>query len=287
VRRPGAGRGWPTILVLASAFGLAQAAMIDQSLFNPAYRDIPYWDELRLPTLLPGVGTSAAMIVGFVGGHVIGSIGAPIAVAEAMVSRRATEPWLGPVGQAVTALLWLGGAGIVLADTLHTESFRLSTGQLAGTLCAIAALIILAFALPRRRGPDGGAASPDGSAAPSAAVVGLWSFALLGVRPLLDAVSSRTDAAGGWAAVAIDLAAMAALGVLLLRWSGRTGWTPRHSLAVAAGALVSTGAAAFVVDPLGDVSDTAKYASNVGLLALVAAIIALAWFRSADRYQRS
>ncbi|SNR42784.1 hypothetical protein [Actinomadura mexicana] len=29
------GRGWPTIVLLGAAFGLVQAGLIDQSLFNP------------------------------------------------------------------------------------------------------------------------------------------------------------------------------------------------------------------------------------------------------------
>jgi hypothetical protein len=33
-----AGRGWPSMLLLGLAFGLAQAGLIDQSLFNPDYR---------------------------------------------------------------------------------------------------------------------------------------------------------------------------------------------------------------------------------------------------------
>ena len=51
-----AGRGWPTILTLSFAAGLIQAGLIDQSLFNPDYRGIPYWADLRVPTYLPGLG---------------------------------------------------------------------------------------------------------------------------------------------------------------------------------------------------------------------------------------
>jgi hypothetical protein len=71
------GRGWPTILLLSFAAGLVQAGLIDQSLFNPNYRDIPYWDELRRPTYLPGLGFSAYMLLGFLGGHMIQSFAGP------------------------------------------------------------------------------------------------------------------------------------------------------------------------------------------------------------------
>jgi hypothetical protein len=86
------GCGWPGIFLLAAAFGLLQAGLLDQSLFNPRYRGIAYWDHLWRPTLLPGGWTSAAMLLGFVGGHVVGSISAPIAVAEAVVPGRAGKP---------------------------------------------------------------------------------------------------------------------------------------------------------------------------------------------------
>jgi hypothetical protein len=59
-------------------------------LFNPHYRDIGYWDHLREPTLLPGGWTSAATILGFVGGHIVGSISAPIALTEALFPGRAS-----------------------------------------------------------------------------------------------------------------------------------------------------------------------------------------------------
>jgi hypothetical protein len=41
------GRGWPTILLLGAAFGLIQAGLIDQSLFNPGYldNDDPTWAQ--------------------------------------------------------------------------------------------------------------------------------------------------------------------------------------------------------------------------------------------------
>ena len=90
------GRGWPTILLLSFAAGLVQAGLIDQSLFNPSYRDIPYWDDLLLPTYLPGLGFSAYMLLGFLGGHMIQSFAAPIAVIESLVPRRAVAAVAGP-----------------------------------------------------------------------------------------------------------------------------------------------------------------------------------------------
>ncbi|MDX6278635.1 MAG: hypothetical protein QOJ72_2763, partial [Nocardioidaceae bacterium] len=99
------GRGWPTILLLATAFGLIEAGLVDQSLFAPDYREIPYWSSMREPTFLPWFGTSAYMALTFVAGHVFGSIAAPIALAESWWPARKNEPWLGVPGLITMAVL--------------------------------------------------------------------------------------------------------------------------------------------------------------------------------------
>jgi hypothetical protein len=265
-----AGRGWPTILLLGLAFGLIEAGLIDQSLFNTDYRAIPYWQSLRQPTLIPGIDTSASMLIGFLGGHMIGSIAAPIALTESLVPRRATKPWLGTFGLVVMMALWVAGAGIVLAGTLSDETFRPSTGQVVGTIVVVVALIVLAFTLPRRP------MTANAEKAPAIPLVFAVSAACLAVRPLLDSISARNDVASSWGLVSLSYAVLIVLAVLLTRWSRRAGWGGRHVLAVAAAALLSIAVAAFTVDPLGHVSDTAKYVSNSVFFVLVAALLTLA-----------
>ncbi|RLV50889.1 hypothetical protein D9V37_02785 [Nocardioides mangrovicus] len=68
--------------------------MVDQSLFNPAYRGIGYWDAMRKPTYVGWLGTSAFMLLTFVGGHVLGSIAASLALAESWWPECAGRPWL-------------------------------------------------------------------------------------------------------------------------------------------------------------------------------------------------
>ncbi len=43
--------------------------------------------------------------------------------------------------------------------------------------------------------------------------------------------------------------------------------------------MLAIGIAAFFIDPLGEVSDTAKYATNVVLLAIVLGLAAIGWRR--------
>ncbi len=267
------GRGWPTILALGLAFGLVEAGLIDQSLFNPDYRDIPYWSDLREPTLVPG-GVSVAMAFGFLVGHMIGSIAAPIALTEALFPDRARRPWLGPSGLAWMAVLWLAAAGFVLGDTLSTESFRPSLAQLAGTSLLVLALIVVAFTLPPPR------VRPARSLpVPPPLVVGAVTALLLGARPLLDGLVSRSAAAAGWTATLFGIALLLLWGALLSRWSSRAGWTDGHVLAAAAAAMLSVGAVAFTVEPLGDPSPVPRYAANTVLLVVVAALVAVAYVR--------
>jgi hypothetical protein len=281
-------RGWPSIFLLAAAFGLLQAALLDQSLFNPHYRDITYWDHLRLPTLLPGGWTSAAMILGFVGGHIVGSISAPIALAEAMFPDRdharapdtdtgrtrtradTRAPWLGPIALTGVAALWALGAWIVLADSLHNESFRLSPPQVLVTLLIAIALITTALAAPHRH------QTLRRAQAPSPAVVLAVSLLALAVRPLLDSMEVSSQAAGAWPATLGSLLVLTAFAILLTRWSSAPGWGPHHVLAVASGALSAIGAVAFTVQPIGHVPTAAKYATNSVLFLLLLATLATA-----------
>lgn len=252
------GLGWPTMLLLASAFGLIEAGLVDQSLFDPSYRDIDFWDDLRDPTFLPCCGTSAFMVLSFVGGHVFGSIAAPIAMAESWWPERRQEPWLGRFGYVVVAALWIAGSAFILGDQLSSTSFRISPAELVGTVVVVTSLI--AFALTRHPRPRRGSGT-----APTPWLVAVVTAVLLAARSLIPTDWVSTIAAG---------AAMAGWLVLMARWSARSGWDGRHVVAALAGGLVSIGGPAFVTDPLGDVPLVAKLASNIGLLALVLALAA-------------
>ena len=259
------GLGWPTILLLATAFGLIEAGLVDQSLFDPAYRDISYWDDLRDPTFLPWCGTSAYMLLTFVGGHVLGSIAAPIAMAETWWPDRARGPWLGPFGLVVTGLSWLAGSAFILVDQLSSTSFRISPAELWGTVAVVLALV--ALALTRRRPhPD------QPGAVPAPWVVGVVSAVLLTVRSVVGT---------NWAWTLTAVAATVVWLVLMGRWSARAGWDGRHLVAALVGDLLSIGGPAFVATPLGDVPLAAKLTSNVLLLALVLGLAARG-YRSAD-----
>jgi hypothetical protein len=96
-------RGWPTILLLGAAYGVIEAGIVDQSMFNPSFEG---WDFQAL-TPLPGLGISAWYASAFVIGHIVWSIAIPIALVELLFPDRARTPWLGWVGLALTAVGYL------------------------------------------------------------------------------------------------------------------------------------------------------------------------------------
>ncbi|WP_229073371.1 hypothetical protein [Actinoplanes sp. DH11] len=92
------GGGWPAMVLLAGAFGIVQAALVDQSLFNPGFLDdTEFADQAQAAaaTLVPVFGFSADQAVTFIGNHVLLSICAPIMLVEsALRPAERRRPWL-------------------------------------------------------------------------------------------------------------------------------------------------------------------------------------------------
>ncbi len=54
-------------MLLAAAFGVVEAGLVDQSMFSPDYRGIPYWSDMADPTYVAPIGLSIFLAVTFVG----------------------------------------------------------------------------------------------------------------------------------------------------------------------------------------------------------------------------
>ena len=135
-------RGWPTILLLGAAYGVIEAGIVDQSMFNPSFEG---WDFQAL-TPLPGLGISAWYAWAFVIGHSVWSIAIPIALVELLFPDRGRTPWLGRVGLALTAVGYLAGCVVVWRYVYGSERFLASPGQLVGAAAVAVVLIAVAFA---------------------------------------------------------------------------------------------------------------------------------------------
>lgn len=267
------GRAWPTMLLLGLAFGVLQAGLIDHSMFNPSYRDIEYWDELFAPTFVPALGLSLNPALSFTTGHMIWSIGAPIAVVEALVPTRSTTPWLGKLGLSAVVAGFVLAAWFVIEWHLQTEAFLPSAAQLIGAAVVVIGLTIAAFALPNhpRSESDRPATTPW--------LVGAVTFAALYAPNAIDVVMPTSQLTVRWPGFALHLLLLGGLGVAIARWAARPRWGPTHRLAIAGGALLASTVTAFATQPIGDVSASAKLAHNTVAVLGVIALLTLAVHR--------
>ncbi|HCB03476.1 MAG TPA: hypothetical protein PLZ93_10430 [Nocardioides sp.] len=136
------GLGWPGIVLLAAAFGVVEAGLVDQSMFSRDYRDIPYWSEMADPTYVAPIGLSIFLAVTFVANHVLASMVGPIALVEGLAASRGRDPWLGRPMIAVATLLYVGASSLVYADMLDTEGSAIaSPRQLVGAGLVAVALV--------------------------------------------------------------------------------------------------------------------------------------------------
>ncbi|MEH0819230.1 MULTISPECIES: hypothetical protein [unclassified Micromonospora] len=263
------GGGWPAIVLLAAAFGVYQAGLVDQSLFNPAFLADTEFAEAgagAAGTRVPGLGFSAEQAVDFVGNHVALSICAPIAVVESFVGpRRRHRPWLGRWGLLVIVVLFaLGSLMIFSDDSAGRKGFLLSPVQ--ATIAALTVLLLVGAALlPRWRRAPRRVAVP----APHPGWVGL---VVLGAH-------LSTVPLSGWARVGWQLLAAAAVAVLVVRWSRRAGWDQRHVLAAWAAGLLVAAALAYVVPNYAPASPTEALVGDVVVTAVVLALTVGAFHR--------
>lgn len=234
------GRGWPTILLLGLAFGILEEGVVTQSLFNPDYlaSDLHLLD----PGYIPALGIGALWTVFVLGGHVLWSIATPVAVVEESAQSRRTTPWLGRRGLVVAAVLFLIGCVVSFVVTKAEDAddpFSASPAQMGVSVAIVVALVAAAFLLPRRER----LAQPG--RVPSAWLV----FAATVVAGLGWGLLAGATSLPWWpASIAIALVCLAVLGALVARWSRLEGWGRRHRLALAAGALATSGWHAFAME---------------------------------------
>ncbi|MEV8634454.1 hypothetical protein AB0395_22635 [Streptosporangium sp. NPDC051023] len=258
-----AGRGWPTMILLAAAYGVLEACLIDQSLFNPSFEG----QDFQSAAPVPALGVSAVYALSFVGGHVIWSIGVPIAIVEALVPRRSTTPWLGRPALAVTCAVFALGSFLIFRGISRDEGFMASTPQRIGAAVVVVALIGAAFALGRR---------PRHATAgwvPGPWPVGAAAFVASGL------FYARPES---WAGVAVGAGLLAVTAAAVTSWSHRTGWGAAHRLSLAGGALLTYVWGGFLLLSLKGTSDTANLAGQA-VLALGALALLLAAGRTVAR----
>lgn len=240
-----AGRGWATIFVLGVAYALFEEGLVTQFLFNPAYHGL----DLQSEAYVPALGVGVRLTVTIIALHAIWSTGVAIALVEAFVPDRRTEPWLGKLGLTVTSVVFLVGSAALAYVEYAEQRFLASAPQLVGAAAVVSTLVAVAFAIGRRSRPG------IGGTAPNPWIVGVVSLVASSLL-LLGAD------APGWFGVGITLALLAGSTILILRWSRRGCWGDAHRLALAGGALLTYAWIGFPMPPLDESPGTVDLIGN-------------------------
>ncbi|MBQ1022078.1 hypothetical protein KBX71_29970 [Micromonospora sp. D93] len=262
------GAGWPTIVLLAAAFGVLQAGLVDQSLFNPDFLDDTQYADTRAAaeaTLVPGLEFSLRQAFDYVGNHIVLTICAPIVLIESFLGAdRRHRPWLGRPGLLVVGLIYLLGSLFIFSDINGDEGFLASPLQLSFATVLVLVLVGTAL-LPRwrRARPRRARRVPHP----------LW----VGLPVVLVRLGS--DLTPGWAGMAIALALAAAAGGLIVYWSSRNGWGPRHVLVAGTAGLIMASAFAYLVPPYSPASPAAALAGDVAVTVVTVTLVVGAWWR--------
>lgn len=262
------GGGWPAIVLLGAAFGMIQAGLVDQALFNNGFLDDTEFAEEAADewaTMIPGLGFSAQNAFGYIGNHIALGICLPIAIVESFVRPdRRREPWVGRSGLVVIGVLYLLASLLIFSDDDGRKGFLASPLQLC--FAALTVLVLIGAALlPRWRRTR----QPGTARAPHP----VWSgLVVLGARLVVDLVPT-------WLGVGIGVAASMVAAMVIVAWSRRTGWGQRHVLAAWAGGLVVAAAGAYLVPSYAPASPAEALVGDIAISVVTLAVLGAAFWR--------
>jgi hypothetical protein len=255
VRRTG--RGWPSIVLLALAYGVLEEGATTMSLFNPDYVDAHLLDQ----GFVPALGIAIPWTIYVLALHTIWSISVPIAVVEEWTPRR-TTPWLRTPGFVIGCLLLALGCFGTTMSTYGNEHYIAAWPKLLAVGIIVVVLVVAAFVLPRRTASRPAPGAPSPWLVLAATLVAGLLFMLTKWGPI-------------WLGVTQMIVALAGITIAIAVWSRRAGWGSPHRLAAAAGGLFTYAWHSFTTHPL--VGDQAVVTPVSHVLFALGAV-ALVWY---------
>jgi len=251
------GRGWPTILLLATAYGVIEAGLVDQSLFNLTFEAL---DQTGV-TPVPWLGLSAYNAAGFLLGHTIWSVAVPIALAELWAGDLRHRPWLGRWGLTATGALYLLGCWMIFQDLREREGFLARPHQLAAAAATAVVLVALAFLVPK---PAPGGPLRWDRGGPRPWLVGVGSFVAASAWIL------RPENWVGFGAGAVIVVAAA----VVVAWLARQPWWGAgHHLALVGGTLLTYAWAGFALTAILEPDDPVRWLGNAAFAATAVVLL--------------
>lgn len=193
------GRGWPTMLLLTFAFGVVEEGLLTQSLFDPDYLGF----HKTAYGLVPALGIGIPWTIFVLTLHVVWSIGAPVAVAEAAFAEPGSgrpRAWFSRKALVGFAILYAGLTLAIRTWSLTATSFRASASQTVVVVVIALVAVLVAFRMPTA--PDRDDPSPVTRSGWRDGVVG---FVCLGVFQL------GHELGPAWLATSIMLVSLGAL----------------------------------------------------------------------------
>jgi hypothetical protein len=267
-----AGLGAATMLTLGVAYALIEEGLVDQMLFNQNYF---VGQAASSDTYLSALGIDAWLTIIVVAMHTIWSTYIPITIVESLVPDRRTTPWLGPIGTAVTVVVFLAGSAWLGWVVYSETQFFAKHVQLLVTLKLVVLLVAAAFVVPRRL-----ASTPIDRPAPRPWLVGAFAF-------VSSSLFMLTESLPGWAEVAAALAIVAVFAVVVTKWSRRTGFGVRHHVALVAGGVFTYAWLGLVMVPESGPKSLLDHAGSVAIAAFAIALVLLALRRAGSSPVRS
>ncbi len=235
------GRGWPTMVTLALSYAVVEEAFATQSWFNPNFAGHRLLDYGYVASL----GTSPSWIIFVVILHVAWSICTPIALTEALFTKRRLEPWLSPRGLCVVGALFIASIALLMAHFITKDQFVASPSQFAVSGVAAVMAIIAAFVLFPAR-PVASAFGADSREAPRVSNTKLapnpWVLCAttLAAGSAFYLIQEFAPKSGIPAWITAIMSVSLAFGMLcLIAWSARhSDWSDRHRFALGSGAVL-------------------------------------------------
>ncbi|NLS09471.1 hypothetical protein HGQ17_05505 [Nesterenkonia sp. MY13] len=272
------GGGWAMTLLLAAAFGMALQTVVDLSMFAEDSPDVPYWSQIREPTLIPGLEVSALAGLSWMLGHVMLSVAAPLALLYALAPAHRGRPLLGRIGIPAFTAAWFFLAWQIHLDAQEMFGITATPTQWVGSLAVVVVLIALAC-LPRFIGQRREPASPAGDL--RRIPLGVVAVAAILLKIAMDLMPST------WAGFSALVALTTVTAIALLMADRHLNWGPAEIGMLGIGVIIGAILIGFLAPLPPGVSMAAKLTQNSILLVAAVGLLVFTARRTGREHQRA